>query len=155
MRGVVIATGTNVDADALAVLCGKSIEHLVIQRNKVSKQSAQGVKLQRQPGFSEVDLHAGCPGIERASDVQLSLIDQIREKLIARIARDRFRWVKEAERGRRYDRLLDWQLRIATRRFNIRGGMHTITERPRSQPRQLPRMAVCKRDDHSIGREIG
>ena len=91
-----------------------------------------------------------CALFQAAPYLCLVLTQQIGDELLARIVRNLFGRVHQAQGGRRYHRLLERDVRIAHGDIQITICVPPVTERSAREPRQAARMTVPERNYETI-----
>ena len=152
--GIPIAARAGVHPDPPALLRGEARQREVVQVDEAVEEVPGGVDLHREAAFGEVDLHRMRAPLQAPADLELVLAKEVVNELLARIARDPVGRIHEAQRGRRDDRLLHRNRRVALRHFEeaVRGA--SKSKGPVRQPRHAPDMSRREGDLEAVGHRV-
>ena len=117
---------------------------------KLLRRFPGGIDLHRQPSFGEVDLNLVRALLQAAANLGFVLAQQIVDELLARIARDPFGRIHEAQRRGRDDRLLHRHVRVAHGDVQVAVRIALVAERAAGQPRHAAGMAGRERNLESV-----
>ena len=128
--------------DAPALFRRKTRQRQIVEVYKTVEQLAGRINLHGQPCLGKVDLHLMRSLLQAPSYLGFMLAQQIFDEFLARIIGNVLGRVHQAQRRRRYHRLLYRHVRITHRDVQERICVASVTERPAREAQHAARVTV-------------